>query len=494
MLREVKGLVTNKRKAAAVGGVLVVLLLFVERDSPLALPAGMVEQSEGAALFRQLAESLSDHPAGKTLYRALDNPAACTLDRLSHSPNPAAAALLTPPARIPEWKPPPSTDALRALHTARAQKLLAPWLASGVERKHMVVGDANDRTQCEEPVVLKYIAGQLYANLPTWETSFIAGFDSSKVSFMNPRRKHTVDAVRASIRRSVAVGIHIDDFEIVACHGDGFLPTADTIALGLAWGGEGTGTLPVSEQEWNWQGHDAWGDELTQTFKNREGSKWESRKNTAVFRGGINDRACYPITELGGDEVGAVDSAFAHKPCGRKRLLQVAKCFPTALDAAPTDHKQNFMTPQDQESYKYVLYAEGNYGWANRLKTLLAMGNAVLMQQNSGAKEWYSLDLKPWVHYIPVDHLFNAVPEVVAWAATHDDMVKQITANADAYARHILEPSSFRLHLDTLLLEYSKLVKFPVELDPLYDIPADVLLDGSLAKWVKYLAVAEKVF
>ena len=39
----------------------------------------------------------------------------------------------------------------------------------------MVVGDANDRTQCEEPVVLKYIAGQLYANLPTWETSFIAG-------------------------------------------------------------------------------------------------------------------------------------------------------------------------------------------------------------------------------------------------------------------------------------------------------------------------------
>lgn len=83
------------------------------------------------------------------------------------------------------------------------------------------------------------------------------------------------------------------------------------------------------------------------------GSKWESRKNTAVFRGGINDRACYPITELGGDEMGAVDSSFAHKPCGRKRLLQVAKCFPTALDAAPTDHKYNFMTPQDQESYKY---------------------------------------------------------------------------------------------------------------------------------------------
>lgn len=45
----------------------------IHAQSPLALPAGMVEQSEGAALFRQLAESLSDHPAGKTLYRSVVN-------------------------------------------------------------------------------------------------------------------------------------------------------------------------------------------------------------------------------------------------------------------------------------------------------------------------------------------------------------------------------------------------------------------------------------
>ena len=117
-----------------------------------------------------------------------------------------------------------------------------------------------------------------------------------------------------------------------------------------------------------------------------------------------------------------------------------------------------------------------------------------LLSFSSQAKEWYSLDLKPWVHYIPVDHLFNSIPEVVAWAATHDEMVQQISANADAYAKTILKPASFRLHLDTLLLEYAKLIKFPVEQDPLYDIPVDVLLDGSLARWARYLAVADKVF
>lgn len=59
------------------------------------------------------------------------------------------------------------------------------------------------------------------------------------------------------------------------------------------------------------------------------GKAWETRKSTAVFRGGINDRACYPITELGGDEVGAVDSSYAHTVCGRKRLLEIGRCFPT---------------------------------------------------------------------------------------------------------------------------------------------------------------------
>ena len=90
------------------------------------------------------------------------------------------------------------------------------------------------------------------------------------------------------------------------------------------------------------------------------------------------------------------------------------------------------------------------------------------MQENKGAKEWYGLDLLPWVHYLPVDHLFNALPEVVAWAATHDEMVQQISANADAYAKSVLAVPSFRLHLDIMLVEYAKLIRFPVEVDPVY--------------------------
>lgn len=65
--------------------------------APLALPVELVDANtkESAALFRQLAERLSTHPAGQTLYRALDNPDACPslADRLTFTPNKAAAAL-----------------------------------------------------------------------------------------------------------------------------------------------------------------------------------------------------------------------------------------------------------------------------------------------------------------------------------------------------------------------------------------------------------------
>ena len=62
-------------------------------------------------------------------------------------------------------------------------------------------------------------------------------------------------------------GRKVADFKIVGCMGDGFLLNNNKVAIGLAWGGPGTGTLPMSEQEWNWPGHTGWNDELQKTFK-----------------------------------------------------------------------------------------------------------------------------------------------------------------------------------------------------------------------------------
>jgi hypothetical protein len=74
-------------------------------------------------------------------------------------------------------------------------------LAEQVHRRHMVVADHNDHTDCEEPVLIKHVDGQMYAQVPTWSAGDNAGFTSVKRGFMNPRRRHTlkVDAARCSV-------------------------------------------------------------------------------------------------------------------------------------------------------------------------------------------------------------------------------------------------------------------------------------------------------
>eukprot|EP00039_Didymoeca_costata_P020553 m.341648 g.341648 ORF g.341648 m.341648 type:complete len:504 (+) comp20294_c0_seq1:118-1629(+) len=446
--------------------------------------------------FRKLIQQISDQTPGQSLYRKAKPLLQCDQYNAPvqpHSYNKDAEAMLTPPiSKISTWVPPSNEKEVRRKHQERAHMLLKPWMQSGIQRKNMPKPDPNDRTDCEEPLVIKYKDGQLYASFPTHAASPIAGYDPTKVSFMNPRRKHSIEAIRNATLANLKAGIKMPDFELVACHGDGYLPTDDTVSFGLAWGGEGTGTLPMSEQEWNWPGHAAWHADLLKTLKNREGHPWASRKEQVIFRGGIRDRACFPIKEKGGDESGVENAEYAGESCGRERLLQTSRCFPYILDAMPTDDKKNYMSMAEQENYKYVIYVEGNYGWANRLKTLLAMENVIIMQESKGGKEWYALDLIPWVHYIPVDHLFNNLPEVIAWAITNDEKVHKISQNADNYAKSILSMPAFAQHLETLVAEYAKLIRFPVELDPGKDLPVDALLYG-FNDWMQYLDVVKKV-
>jgi hypothetical protein len=82
---------------------------------------------------------------------------------------------------------------------------------------------------------------------------------------------------------------------------------------------------------------------------------------------------------------------------------------------------------------------------------------------------------------------------VLLRANLNDAKVQAISANADRYADSMLSGDSFMQHLDTLLLQYATLVRFPVHVDPLLDIPVDVVLNNSFQKRMAYLEVASKV-
>lgn len=86
---------------------------------------------------------------------------------------------------------------------------------------------------------------------------------------------------------------------------------------------------------------------------------------------------------------------------------------------------------------------------AYRFPYLLA-GDAVVFKQDSGYYEHFYSDLTPGVHYIPIKADLSDLIEVIKWAQTHDEDVRQIGANGRQYARNHLLPKDIICYHATL--------------------------------------------
>ena len=126
------------------------------------------------------------------------------------------------------------------------------------------------------------------------------------------------------------------------------------------------------------------------------------------------------------------------------------------------------LTPLQQAHYKYILHLPG-HSFAYRLSTELMMGSVILMYP-CPYHLWYSCQLKPWVHFIPLSapkdpqNLFldmeKEVTEKIQWCKDNDDLCRQIAQNARQFYVQFLQRDSI---LDFLVQKLSKLprVCFP---------------------------------
>lgn len=95
-----------------------------------------------------------------------------------------------------------------------------------------------------------------------------------------------------------------------------------------------------------------------------------------------------------------------------------------------------------QSEFKYIFYVEGHFGWANRLRWLLAMNNLIIYQTGSPCHEFYSLHLAPFVHYVPVSYDFRNLTETLEWILENEYQVAKIVSNARTYFRYYLSASA----------------------------------------------------
>ena len=86
--------------------------------------------------------------------------------------------------------------------------------------------------------------------------------------------------------------------------------------------------------------------------------------------------------------------------------------------------------------WKYLIDVEGN-GWSARMKLFL-FSRRVLFLQDRPYKEWFYKDLKPWVHYVPVNRDLSDLESNLNKVKTSKQLEIDITENAFEFAMNNL--------------------------------------------------------
>lgn len=208
-----------------------------------------------------------------------------------------------------------------------------------------------------------------------------------------------------------------------------------------------------------WEGDEVRGglkswDEKMESYRSVDNTLWASKKEQAVFRGGNRPSMYFKVKK---DADGHCDDV------GRSRLRHIGETNPELFDVgvSGTCGGKSFtlsrLSEADHHKYKYILYAEGNCFWADRLNKQIFGPSAIIKQETPCGQFWEPL-LKPMTHYIPTDFFFQNTVDQVTWAKSNDATVQEIVKNSNEFAYNFLSFKGIKTYVEVLLTEYTKLL------------------------------------
>jgi len=190
---------------------------------------------------------------------------------------------------------------------------------------------------------------------------------------------------------------------------------------------------------------------------------WVEKKPRAVFRGGNR-----PSMLFG-------DKAEADLHCdtvGRSRLMHLSQVHSNMFDVSiggkcgSRRFTLNRMSPDEHHRFKYIIYAEGNCFWADRLNRQL-FGPSAIIKQETPCGQFYEPLLRPMVHYIPTDFYFKDLVYQIQLARESDPLIQGIVRNANSFAHNFLSLRGIEAYVEVLLYEYtSLLIKRDIVVEP----------------------------
>ncbi len=119
----------------------------------------------------------------------------------------------------------------------------------------------------------------------------------------------------------------------------------------------------------------------------------------------------------------------------------------------------NSATIEEHLAYKYQITVDGNVATWERFYWQL-FSNSVIFKQNSDDIEFYYDELKPWIHYIPVNNDMSDLVEKIFFAQSANNMCQEISQNANKFANDHLKREDLIAYIYHMINEYSKLQKF----------------------------------
>lgn len=120
-----------------------------------------------------------------------------------------------------------------------------------------------------------------------------------------------------------------------------------------------------------------------------------------------------------------------------------------------------------------------------RMPFLLAGGSLVFKPESKYFEHFYE-DLKPYVHYIPVEEDLSDLVDKIKWAQENDDEAKEIAKNGQSFVNEHLSPVYIFCYHIQVLNEFSKIIASSIKvLDGMEEVKQENLQDCDCTTHIK---------
>lgn len=231
-----------------------------------------------------------------------------------------------------------------------------------------------------------------------------------------------------------------------------------------------TVTLPT--YDWYWPGQDF----LPGSAKRMDVAKktpWSEKKEVLLFRGNLNswDGSRVAILWSSLQHPGLIDGKLTQlhpDSCDRIRSFHPRPSVNFSEDC--TDFVGDLKSPSQFSTYKYWLDVDG-HGATFRYKNYLH-GDSVIFKVESEYYQYFHPELKPWVHFIPVNKadFADSIVKAVSWARENDAECKEMVQRTKTWAKRFLTHAQTAWYQKEVLTELSLRYAFTPSLDGLETI------------------------